>query len=369
MATPEQSRQSNLRFLSFNMETTVGTAKEADESPSKWMTIPTINVSLADSRGTQRVTNSGIGDGRPGNSGSQRGSMGSVISATAFFNDVTDYYPPILKLLTVTGHEVNATPRVTDPSVVPAKYVITPTTKPLTDYPSSETAWTTDLIPATCTIAHVQVDGGDGDSLERRSGCTGGVVFTAAAGDALQAQFSLVGCIPDGDDMREFDGPYSSLCVFGDNEKTTRAMWRDVSVQTLVRTGESENYFPVNFSTFTLNPNHTTPDVVDPTTEYGFSYSPVVVGNPTISFSIASTRANEQKFLNDFRNGVPCAITITFDMPSCTIEFSVPIAIQNALPTEADAGGIRQLTFTADCTRPLDSDAKPYTITITEKVS
>jgi hypothetical protein len=367
MATPEQARQSGLRFLSFNMETTVGTAKSPAESPSKWLTIPMINVSLADSRGTQRVTNSGIGDGRPGNSGSQRGSFGSVISATAFFNDVTNYIPPIVKLLTVCGYEVNATARVNGPPVVPAKYVITPSTKPLTDYPSSETAFSTDLIPATCTVAHVQVDGGTGDSLERRAGCTGGVVFTANAGDALQANFSLVGFIPDGDDMREFSGPYSDLCAFGANEKGPRAMWRDVSVQTLVRTGEAEDYFPVNFSTFTLTPEHTTPDVVDPTTEYGFSYSPVVIGNATLSFSIASTRANEQKFLNDFRDGKVCDVKIVFDMPTCTIEFRAPKVIQNSLPVEADAGGLRQLTFTGDCTRPLDSDDATHTITITEK--
>jgi hypothetical protein len=351
----EFARQNDTEFLSFNMEETVGTAKSLAESPSKWFSLPVTAIALADSRGTGRVARAGIRDGRPGSSGTDRGSMGTTIAFTAPLLDCAPArLPELVKLLCACGFESDASA---------GGYVLKSSTKPLTNFPASPTPLSTDLSPATLTAAYVKRDNGVKDSVMRRSGCTGSVTITANAGEPVSLNFAMVGTIPDGDPVKTIGTDYSALCVFSDEAKGARGMMRDVTV-TNVRTGT--DYGMVNFSTFTLTPGHTTPDAVDPTREYGFGESPVVIGESTFTFTVAETRTNEELFLADWRNGELVQFEIVVTLPTCTYTIAIPAAQQNALPTVADAGGYRTISYSGICTRPLDSDNAPFTLTITD---
>lgn len=351
------ARQNDTEFIAFNPETTVGTAESLTEDPSNWFSIPVMGLTFADSRGTGRVSRAGMRDGRPGSSGTDRGSMGAAFGFTAPLLDVSpSRVPESVKLLICCGFEC-------DSDSGTKTYTLKSSTKPLTNFPGSVTPQSTDLSPGTCTVAYVKRDNGAADSVMRRSGCTGSVTISANAGEPVALNFSMVGAIPDGDPVKTIGTDYSGLCVYSDEAKGVRGMMRDVTV-TNTRTGD--NYELVNFSTFTLTPGHSTPDAVDPTQEYGFGPSPVIIGESTFTFTVAETRKNEELFLADWRNGEKVAFTIVITLPTCTYTISIPAAQQNALPTVADAGGYRVITYSGVCTRPLDSDNAPFTITITD---
>ena len=351
------ARQNDTEFIAFNPETVVGTAESLTESPSNWFSIPVMGLTFGNSRGTGRVSRAGMRDGRAGSSGSDRGSMGSAFSFVAPLLDCSpSRIPELVKLFLNCGFEC-------DSDSGTKTYTLRPSTKPLTNFPASVTPQTTDFSPGTCTVAYVKRDNGTADSVQRRSACTGGVTISANAGEPVALNFAMVGTIPDGDPVKTIGTDYSALCVFSDEAKGLRGMMRDITV-TNTRTGD--DYQLVNFSTFTLNPNHTTPDNVDPTQDYGMGVSPVVVGAPTFTFTVAETRKNEELFLTDWRNGEKVAFSIVVTLPTCTYTINVPAAQQSAEPTVADAGGYRVITYNGECTRPLDSDDAPFTIVITD---
>ena len=180
----EFARQNDTEFLSFNMEETVGTAKSLAESPSKWFSLPVTAIALADSRGTGRVARAGIRDGRPGSSGTDRGSMGTTIAFTAPLLDCAPArLPELVKLLCACGFESDASA---------GGYVLKSSTKPLTNFPASPTPLSTDLSPASLTAAYVKRDNGVKDSVMRRAGCTGSVTITANAGEPVSLNFAMV---------------------------------------------------------------------------------------------------------------------------------------------------------------------------------
>jgi hypothetical protein len=364
MADTSVARQST-GFLAVAPQTTLNTAISLSASPVPWRVVPisgVVSSPLNLSRGTGR-TAIAQANGRFGSTGSAKGSVGyaGTINAYVYSEDDTAVSTN-LKLLAACGHrcDANGTDTVT----------VFPVTSPIVVYPASVTPYVTDFGPCALSAAWVNSDNATADSADYAANVTGAFSFSLTNGAPVTFTYALAGTNANASDVAVTIGTTLEALRVNDANVTNGNCLVSAGNFTITFTALSDStaFETLAFDSFTFASNATTPDVASPSTAGGFATSPVIHGTPTVSFTLANSRTNEA-LINRWRAGEVFSLVIAWTSPLATYTFTAPRVGAISIPTAADSGGMRVVTWTGNCETPLaetinTSAGAPYRLAI-----
>lgn len=286
--------QTKLKRLVFENEATPGTKETLDADS---VTIPAFDVSIDRSRGTGQITRAATLDGFAGAQANVPGSFGTNLSFSSEIHDEGAIaMPSWARLMVGCGFRAEDNGSTTT--------ILTPSTQQIAAYSGP------DYNPNSLTFGLATFIDTEDDTQQDCFGATGACTWTLNSGERAQIDFTFV-AKNSGSFVEQ-----TATSVYGDNTVTGAA----ISGLPLVMKGAQISITDVdvvNLQSVTINWNQETPDVVDPTEADGFGLSPVLWNEgPTVSFTVASTEANDGQFWAKFKNGQTATMSITLDEES-----------------------------------------------------
>ena len=348
-------RQYKLRYLAMAPETTVGTPIAVSPGTS-YRRLPVENLTLSQTEGTGVFQRDTINDGRAAAAELAIGSFGDAFSFDCEVHDQPETEVPyIVQLLRMCGHLCDADG---------TEYTITPATSPLANYPAA-TPYVTDLPPGTATMVLADLDGDTGavDKYFIAAGCAASHTLTiAGSGERIIFNLAGLGLIPDASNLwiDAVDAKSIGSFIPGAGKPITA-----LSITASIVGDDSGAYEGIELKNFVFTQSAEVRATTRPQAEFGFGVPSVFLStNPSVSFQLASTRADDAKALADWAGGQFLDITVSFATTNSTIELNIP-RVQFQRVDFADDNGAKVAQYTAFATRPNGSATAPYTYTIT----
>ena len=364
MADSSVARQST-GFLVVAPQTTLNTAVALNAAGPPWRVVPingVVSSPLALSRGSGR-TAIAQANGRFGSTGSAKGTAAYAGTINSYvYSENDSAVSTNLKLLAACGHRVDANGTNTA--------TVFPVTSPIVAYPGSVTPYVTDFGPCALSAAWINSDNAAADSAEYAANVTGAFSFSLTNGAPVTFTYALAGTNANASDVGITIGTtYETLRVNDANVTNGNCLVCAGNVTiTFTALSDSQVFDTLMFDAFTFASNAGTPDVASPSSAGGFATSPVIHGTPTVSFQLANSRLNEG-LINRWRAGEVFSLSIVITSPLATYTFAAPRVEAISIPAVADAGGIRVVTWSGNCSTPMaetinTAAGSPYTLTI-----
>lgn len=344
MASASNMRQSKLRFLAAEAETTVGTYKALSSGTN---IIPVIGFPTADlNRGKQMIDRVATTDGQSGAVASVRGSSAWSASYEMELHDSNAKYAYWVQFLLACGFELTNVDDV--PNTGDSTGRLTLSNKTFTNFNNANT----NQAPTTMSCTVLQNNNGVDDYAMRMRGCTGVASFNLATGDIAKLSVAMKGLVvtaasDDNDLLDNSDVDVANTGNLGNWQ--TPFVVKNI-VLTILDANGDEREICVQSIGINMNSNH--PDFECPSDEYGFEISPVFHdASPTVDLAFPDGETVQPWVFAQFRSGATFSVTATLQSSTGrNITFNFP-TLQFQTVTLGDSGGFVNYTVNTKAVR------------------
>ena len=345
MATPAQLRQSKLRKVLAEGESTVGTYETLDANTP---VIPVIGFpTAAIDRGKAMIDRTATMDGQAGDNASIRGSSAWTVPLEMELHDSPVKYNYWVQFLLACGFE--GIEQINTPTVGQETFALVPSTLTYANFNSANT----DHPPTTMSVSVIQNNNELSDYAMRTRGFTGVASFNLTTGDIAKMSVAgkalVVDAVLDDDDF--LDNSDINVSQFGDVPNTWATPYVCKAI-TLTITDTASNVRDLCLQSIAVSMNSNHPDFECPTEEYGFDISPVLMDtSPTVDMVFPDGDEAQPWVFAQFRSGATFSVVAELaSSTGRTLKFTFP-QLQFNTVTLGDSGGFVNYTITAKAIR------------------
>jgi hypothetical protein len=345
MATPAQLRQSKLRKVLAEGESTVGTYETLDANTP---VIPVIGFpTAAIDRGKGMIDRTATMDGQAGDNASIRGSSAWTVPLEMELHDSPTKYNYWVQFLLACGFEGIFQPDT--PTVGQDTFALTPSTLTYDNF----SPLNVDHPPITMSVSVIQNNNELSDYVMRTRGFTGVASFNLTTGDIAKMSVAGKGLVVDAviDEDDFLDSSDINVSQFGDVPNTWATPYVCKAI-TLTITDAGANVRDLCVQSIAVNMNSNHPDFECPTEEYGFDISPVMMDtSPTVDLVFPDGDEAQPWVFAQFRSGAVFSLQATLaSSTGRTLTFTFP-RLQFQTVTLGDSSGFVNYTITAKAVR------------------
>ena len=348
MATPAQLRQSKLRKVLAEGESTVGTYETLDANTP---VIPVIGFpTAAIDRGKGMIDRTATMDGQAGDNASIRGSSAWTVPLEMELHDSSAKYNYWVQFLLACGFEGIEQPDT--PIIGQDTFALAPSTKTYANF----NPLNVDHPPTTMSVSVIQNNNELSDYVMRTRGFTGVASFNLTTGDIAKMSVAgkalVVEAVAPGTIDDDFlDNSDVNVSQFGDATNTWATPYVCKAI-TLTILDAASNVRDLCLQSIAINMNSNHPDFECPTEEYGFDISPVLMDtSPTVDLVFPDGDEAQPWVFAQFRSGALFSLQATLaSSTGRTLTFTFS-RLQFQSVTLGDSGGFVNYTITAKAVR------------------